>query len=208
MLILVLSPYSQALLAPIRESGVDVVVRDEIVSDGEILAIAPDWIVSYGYRQLLRPALLAHFADRVINLHLSLLPFNRGADPNFWSWFDGTPGGVSIHRIDAGMDTGPVLTQREIVFDPGAETLRSSYFRLREEIESLFAGSWADILAGRLTPKPQPELPKARKMAERRAVFEQLPDGWDTRGSIVRSLGQAHHSQNHEDPPRPVPPEA
>ena len=67
----------------------------------------------------------------MINIHISMLPWNCGADPNFWSWFYATPKGVSIHCIDSGIDTGGLLTQAEIMF-PAGETLRTSYDRLME----------------------------------------------------------------------------
>ncbi|MCL0081308.1 hypothetical protein M1N64_03665 [Peptococcaceae bacterium] len=46
------------------------------------------------------------FQGRAINLHISFLPWNRGADPNFWSFIENAPVGVSIHYLDEGIDTG------------------------------------------------------------------------------------------------------
>lgn len=46
-----------------------------------------------------------------MNLHISYLPWNKGADPNFWSCIDGTPAGVTLHHIDAGVDTGDIIAQ-------------------------------------------------------------------------------------------------
>ena len=48
----------------------------------------------------------------LINLHISYLPYNRGSYPNYWSFKENTPNGVSIHHIDDGIDTGPVLVQK------------------------------------------------------------------------------------------------
>ena len=48
---------------------------------------------------------------------MSYLPFNRGAHPNFWSFVDNTPSGVSIVEIDKGIDTGPVIYKKKIKFD-------------------------------------------------------------------------------------------
>ena len=40
----------------------------------------------------------------------------QGAHPNFWSFYDNTPSGVTIHLIDAGIDTGDVLYQKKLIF--------------------------------------------------------------------------------------------
>lgn len=57
--------------------------------------------------------ILEHFGPGLINLHPSLLPIGRGADPVFWAKIEGLPQGVTIHQIDKGIDTGPILAQRE-----------------------------------------------------------------------------------------------
>ena len=65
------------------------------------------------------------------------MPFNRGAHPNFWSFYDGTQSGVSIHLIDEGIDTGPILFQKKIQFED-EKTFIETYDRLFDEIENLF----------------------------------------------------------------------
>src|SRR4051812_7901162 len=125
MKVLLLSPYPGALLPALTATGTVETADGRI--DGEALCGAGyDWTVVYGYRYLIREPLLSRYRNRIINLHISLLPWNRGADPNLWSWLEGTPKGVSLHRIDAGLDTGDLLGQRRLWFGP-AETLASSY---------------------------------------------------------------------------------
>ncbi|HUX61123.1 MAG TPA: formyltransferase family protein, partial [Ignavibacteriaceae bacterium] len=68
-------------------------MTDEILQD-------KDFIVSYGYRNIIGKPVLDKFQGRAINLHISYLPWNRGADPNLWSFFDNTPKGVTIHFLD------------------------------------------------------------------------------------------------------------
>lgn len=108
-----------------------------------------DFIISYGYRYIIKQPIIDFIKGRIINLHISLLPWNRGADPNLWSWIDNTPKGVTIHFIDEGIDTGNIIVQKEIRFK-GTEgmTLNSSYLFLKEEIEDLFMGNWASIKRG------------------------------------------------------------
>ncbi len=188
MHILILSPYPENLIAPILARGDDITLRTGIVDAAEIERLRPDWIISYGYTRLIEPSVLALCEGRVLNLHISLLPHNRGADPNFWSWYDDTAKGVTLHLIDPGMDSGPILAQREIEFDPLAETLASSYARLRHEIEDLFAQSWAGIVEGRLQPVAQNTKLPVHRVAHKAKLFDGLPAGWQTRACIVKRL--------------------
>lgn len=168
MKILVLSPYPRRLTF---------LPDDEIErTEGPITpsqAARHDMLVSYGYRHVLKPDVLA--ACPAVNLHISYLPWNRGADPNLWSWVDGTPKGVTIHVMDEGVDTGPILVQRAVSFYPD-ETLTSSYHRLCADIEDLFATHWPLIREGRIVPKPQGLGGTSHRKAER----PELPDGWTT----------------------------
>ena len=51
-----------------------------------LVSQAIDWIVSYGYKHIIRADVLALVSGRVINLHISYLPWNRGYHPNVWSF--------------------------------------------------------------------------------------------------------------------------
>lgn len=108
-----------------------------------------DFIISYGYRYILKKPIVDFMKGRIINLHPSYLPWNRGVHPNFWSWVEDTPKGVSIHFIDEGIDTGNIIVQREVDFeDEKGLNLYDSHILLKEEIEDLFMCSWADIKRG------------------------------------------------------------
>ena len=54
---------------------------------------------------------------KIINLHIGYLPYNRGAHPNFWSFMDNTPTGVTIHEIDKNIDTGKIIYQKIVDFE-------------------------------------------------------------------------------------------
>lgn len=66
---------------------------------------------------LLRDPLLSLPRLGWLNMHPSLLPFNRGKHPNFWAIVDQTPAGASLHFVDRGVDTGPILAQERLEFD-------------------------------------------------------------------------------------------
>lgn len=116
-----------------------------------------DAVVSFGYKHILRPALLNTLTRPVINLHIAYLPFNRGADPNFWSFYDGTPAGVTIHHIDHGIDTGPICFQKQVQFKENELTFQQTYQRLIVEIEALFEQNIETLLAGDYTAVSQKE---------------------------------------------------
>lgn len=149
----------------------------------EIIAVGPDepfaggdgaLVVTHGYRRILRPP-----PERGVNVHISYLPWNRGADPNLWSWIDGTPKGVTIHRIDEGVDTGNVIAQRRVDLAP-THTLASSYVALQAQALALFREAWPRIREGRANSRPQPQGGTFHRMADRQAVEHLLRRGWDT----------------------------
>ncbi|SDM71204.1 formyltransferase family protein [Maricaulis salignorans] len=188
MHVLILSPYPDSLIAPITARGDRVTVRSDLLNEADFAAIRPDWVVSYGYRRLITAPVLDLYAGRIVNLHISLLPYNRGADPNFWSWVDNTPKGVTLHLIDGEMDTGPILVQREVKLDPDLETLKSSYLRLRQEIEDVFARHWDAIASGQLPPQVQTTCLPMHRAADKTELFARLPQGWDTPARIAMRL--------------------
>lgn len=191
MRILVLSPYSEGIIGAVRAANDMVFVTNEEIDVAMLRRLSVDWIVSYGYRHLVREPVLSEWRNRVINLHISLLPYNRGADPNFWSWFDGTPKGVTIHQIDEGMDSGPILVQREVAF-AGDETLFSSYERLRVELEQLFRASWPEIRTGAMQAVPQTSAGTLHRRADKIEFFAGLAQGYGTPVRQIEERGEAH----------------
>ena len=63
-----------------------------------------DWVISYGYKHILTKEHINLTKNPILNLHISFLPWNKGADPNYWSWVDDTPKGVTIHAINEEID--------------------------------------------------------------------------------------------------------
>ncbi|QLG48895.1 methionyl-tRNA formyltransferase [Natrinema halophilum] len=110
-------------------------------------AVEPDYVVSCGYRHIVPQEILKVPTEGCLNLHPSLLPYNRGANPNVWSIVEGTPAGVTIHYMDAGLDTGDIVAQRNVeqTFSDTGKTLQK---RLENAQVALFKESWPDIIAG------------------------------------------------------------
>ncbi len=117
---------------------------------------APDLIVVVAYGQLLPPALLEIPPHGCLNVHASLLPRHRGAAPIQWALLEGDPEtGVTLMRLDAGLDTGPVVAQDREVIRPD-DTAQTLHDRLATRGAALLRRTLPDYLAGRLTPTPQP----------------------------------------------------
>jgi methionyl-tRNA formyltransferase len=109
-----------------------------------------DLILSYGYRKIIKKNIIKNLKRPIINLHISYLPYNRGADPNFWSFKNKTPKGVTIHEVDAGIDRGDIIFRKKIKFLIKKDTtLRHTYFILRNEIEKLFKKNYNKIVSGK-----------------------------------------------------------
>ena len=110
-----------------------------------------DLVISYGYRYILSKQQLDKCMQEPINLHTSYLPWNRGAHPNFWAFYDNTPHGVSIHLIDEGIDTGKILLQKLVKFNKGI-SFYDSYKQLGKEMEKLFINNSLDLVYNTIKP--------------------------------------------------------
>lgn len=132
-----------------------VTVIETNISKEMVESYNPDFLISYSYKYIVKEDVLSSLKDRAINLHISFLPWNRGADPNFWSFMEDTPKGVTIHVMDTGIDTGRILLQEEVSFNEEDETLYSSYMTLHKVIQNLFKINWEMIKNFRIRPKLQ-----------------------------------------------------
>ncbi len=115
-----------------------------------------DFIISFGYRKIIPNKILSSLKRPIINLHISYLPYNRGAYSNFWSFIKNTPKGVSIHEIDKDIDTGDILFRKKIKFRLNKNTsFKSTYKILFNEIEKLFKKNYKLIVNGNYKKKKQ-----------------------------------------------------
>lgn len=142
---------NEKMLTFLSERG-EVNFKKEMITLDEIIQY--DWIISYGYRHIINQQIINASKNPIINLHISYLPFNRGAHPNYWSFKEDTPKGVSIHFINHGIDTGPILVQKKCIFLE-TDTLATSYKKLKDTIEDLFYFSFDKIISHTLKATPQ-----------------------------------------------------
>ncbi|MDW8302247.1 MAG: formyltransferase family protein, partial [Bacteroidia bacterium] len=137
--------HSLELKAWLEEVGEEVIYTEEPIDLEMLKGINPEFIVSYNYKHIIPEEVIKAYYPKIINLHISYLPYNRGCHPNVWSFLEDTPKGVSIHLVDKEVDAGDILIQKEVFIDEDKETLRSSYVKLQREIQELFKENWEDI---------------------------------------------------------------
>lgn len=120
---LVSSPVKQSA----QQLGLPIAQPDKIKTNDEfraqLAALNPDAIIVVGYGRIIPQWMLDLPPLGNINLHASLLPKYRGAAPIQWAIARGeTVTGVTTMRIDAGLDTGNILLQRELPIAPDDST--------------------------------------------------------------------------------------
>lgn len=162
----------------LAERGEKVYKIENKLTVAMVEGMRPDFIVSFNYRHIIPEEVLQLLPGKVINLHISLLPFNRGAAPNFFSFYEDTPKGVTIHLVDKGLDTGDILCQKELIFDETKETFASSYETLLMEIKQLFRENWDQIREGHLQPVKQEGTGTYHRKRELDAIRRQKPFTW------------------------------
>ncbi|AIQ56126.1 phosphoribosylglycinamide formyltransferase [Paenibacillus borealis] len=107
-------------------------------------------IVLAGYMRLISSVLLEPYARRIINIHPSLLPAFAGKDAIGQALEYGVKlTGVTVHFVDGGMDTGPVIAQRSVEVKPG-DTAESLAERIHQVEYGLYPEVVAALAAGRV----------------------------------------------------------
>ena len=151
--------------------------------------LRPDIIVVAAYRLFLSPRALALPRYGCLNLHPSLLPRHRGPSPTAAAILAGDAvTGVSLLLLDQGMDSGPVIAQRECALD-GKETAGGL-------TDALFALG-ADLLADSLAPWTRGDLPARPQDEAQATVSRKLERGdglveWTESAVVLERQGRAY----------------
>jgi methionyl-tRNA formyltransferase len=123
---------------------------------GELRALAPDLIIVIAYGQILPPAILDLPRHGCLNVHTSLLPKYRGAAPIQWAIANGDPEtGVTVMKMDAGLDTGPIVSLRRTPILPSDDS-QILHDRLAQLGADLLVETIPNYVAGKIQPQPQP----------------------------------------------------
>ena len=105
--------------------------------------------------KIVQTPLLALPRQGFINTHPSLLPHNRGKHYNFWAIVEEAPFGVTLHRVDAGVDTGDIVAQQAIAYD-WLDTGQSLYEKAGTAMVDLVRSSYPQIRTLDFPSQPQP----------------------------------------------------
>jgi phosphoribosylglycinamide formyltransferase-1 len=121
----------------------------------ELGAFGPDLVVSAGFMKLVGPAVLGAFGGRLINTHPALLPAFPGAHAVRDALEAGVAvTGATVHVVDAGVDTGPVLTQRQVPVLPGDDEARL-HERIKAVERELLVQTVAELVTASTRENPR-----------------------------------------------------
>jgi phosphoribosylglycinamide formyltransferase 1 len=148
-----------------REAGIDrgVFAADDYGSREERDAALGDWlqlhavqlIVLAGFMELLRPAFVRRFAGQIVNVHPSLLPAFPGLHPIEEALEYGVRVmGVTVHYIDEGVDSGPIILQEPFDPVPYSRDIAAVERRVHEIEHRLLPRAVRLIATGRVHPDP------------------------------------------------------
>jgi methionyl-tRNA formyltransferase len=194
MKVLILSPYPDGLLPALESFTDEYKITAEPVTPRYCLEEGFEFLVSYGYRYILKKDLLDLFHAKAVNLHISLLPYCRGAHPVFWSILDEKSLGVTIHLLDEGLDTGNILFQQvtPLYFDSN-ESFATLYQKQRYSIEFLFRHNWKYLRTGECSGWKQQGSPTQHLSRELKDWLDCMPQQWDTLISDFCKLAKIRH---------------
>ena len=130
------------------ELGVPIITLEEAANESDLL------FISLEVNRIIRPKRFR--SRRLFNIHFSKLPAYKGVYTSAWPILNGEEeSGVTLHRIDAGIDTGEIVAQRCFNLAPD-ETARSLYFKYLKEGYELFRDQFDDLVADTISSQPQP----------------------------------------------------
>lgn len=103
---------------------------------------------------IIKEPLLSLPRNGFVNFHPSYLPYNRGKHYNFWALVEQSPFGVTLHKVDAGIDSGDIVSQLPIEYswEDNGETL---YKKAQTKIVELFKSTYPKLRKGEIILKKQ-----------------------------------------------------
>lgn len=170
------------------DQGEDVMQTTDKISLSLLNLYQISFIISYGYRHIITSDVIQAYQNHAINLHISLLPWNKGCSPNLWSFVENTPKGVSIHYIDEGIDTGDIIAQEEVFFVNEKETLTTSYNSLHQTMHTLFKKHWSMIKNKTCNREVQNSLGTYHNINDEKLILKSLAHGWHTPIAQITNL--------------------
>jgi methionyl-tRNA formyltransferase len=139
-------------------AGIDV-QRPRRINDPQVVdaitALRPEILLSCQYAQILGAGIRSAASVATLNLHFGLLPRYRGVAPIYWAIHNGeSEAGVTLHHIDAGIDSGDLIASRRVPISED-DTARDLYERSTAAGIDLLRETWPQIRAGDIPRRPQ-----------------------------------------------------
>ncbi len=183
-------------MPPVKECAlrhdIPVFQPEKVKEDEAVLRLReeePDIIVVAAFGQILSKEILELPKYGCINVHASLLPKYRGAAPIQWSIIDGEEKtGVTIMQMNEGLDTGDILTQREVPIS-STETGGSLFDKLAETGATLCVETISEIERGNITPiKQDDSCSSYAKMLKKELGYIDFSESAENIERLVRAL--------------------
>lgn len=113
-----------------------------------VRSVAPDWVVSAGFMRILGAEFVDAFSGRIVNTHPALLPAFPGAHAVRDALAYGVRvTGCTVHLVDHGVDTGPILSQRAVDVRPG-ESEADLHERIKQIERPLLVETLSTLIGG------------------------------------------------------------
>jgi folate-dependent phosphoribosylglycinamide formyltransferase PurN len=150
-----------------------------------------DILVSDRSRYIIPLDVVDMFNGMVCNLHPSFLPYNRGDQPLLWAAVEGTPYGVTIHKVSERFDEGNIVSQSQFVLSEDL-TLKLAYEIVRSHMVYLFKTAWTTGLLhqslsdSNLFILNDVDTGSTKSRAQGREAVAKLPFGWETKLKYLR----------------------
>lgn len=140
-----------------------------------IAPIAPDYLACFYFDYVLDDRFLNLPSVDTINVHPGFLPYNKGFYYYVWSVLDGTPAGVSVHRMNSVADAGDLYAQAQVQVTP-QDTGDTLYRKHEDAAVALFRATLPTILDGSYRGHVQRNPGTRHKLSEMRDLLKLDPD--------------------------------
>lgn len=181
--------FRDEILAFCAESGVPAIdIRQARKQFDQLIApLEPDFIVSIFFDYILDDRFIDLPKRDAINLHPGYLPYNKGFYYYAWAVLDGTPAGVSIHRIVSEVDAGPIISQMRVTVDPH-DTGETIYDKHMNASIALFKSTWPALESDVYKVFPQRHAGTRKLIAETNQAIELDPYETCTTRELIDKL--------------------
>lgn len=153
-LLLIITTEENEIYRAAESNGVPVQVFQSEPQVMEHLQNGCDLGVLAWWPKIVKSPLLDLPAHGFVNTHPSLLPYNRGKHYNFWALLEQAPFGVSLHKVDASVDTGAIIAQQPIPYD-WCDNGGTLYTKAQAAMLDLFERTYPVLRTGNFASTPQ-----------------------------------------------------